>query len=98
MVGPHKVRLCFFTERNLADGKCIIEPVLKDDVVLERASYRDLSHAARGLFFDCVMRNQVGGIATDIGMTFYFVHCFLLYKRLLAEVNTDLWRKGRPED
>ncbi|KAL9031612.1 MAG: hypothetical protein Q9196_000369 [Gyalolechia fulgens] len=50
-----------------ADGICILELVLKDEVKNEEASYHDLWSAARALLHDCVLSSAVGGIATDIG-------------------------------
>lgn len=50
-----------------ADGKCILELILKDDVKIELATYHEIWIAARRLLYQCVMPSSVGGIALDIG-------------------------------
>lgn len=51
-----------------ADGKCIIEPVLKDNVETAVATWSDFIPAAFKLLNTCAIPLAVGGIATDIGM------------------------------
>lgn len=52
----------------LGDGRCIVEPMLKDNVDMAIASYNDIRRATRGLLYECAMRSSVGGVATEIGI------------------------------
>ncbi|KAI4175164.1 MAG: hypothetical protein LQ348_006235 [Seirophora lacunosa] len=50
-----------------ADGKCIVEPVLKDLADTEVASWMDFIPATTKLLNACATNLGIGGIATDIG-------------------------------
>ncbi len=54
-------------DRMLVDGWCIIEPVLKNNVLVAVASYEDAFAAAQSLYQECVAIRSVGGMAGDIG-------------------------------
>ncbi|KAL8973880.1 MAG: hypothetical protein Q9197_001882 [Variospora fuerteventurae] len=49
------------------DGLCTIDIVTKDGVTSDTTSYYDLSRASISLEHACVAKNQVGGIAMNIG-------------------------------
>lgn len=62
-----------------ADGLCTVDIVIKDDVSMGMASYQELSRAANGLLERCVLPNQVGGIAMDLGKAHQFVRFMLVW-------------------
>lgn len=51
------------------DGLCIVEPILKDSVMLAVGSYKDILLAGLALQAQCVHSKSEGGIATDIGVS-----------------------------
>ncbi len=55
------------------DGLCTVDIVLKNKVSMGMASYQELSRAANGLMEHCVLPNQVGGIAMDLGKTYKLI-------------------------
>ncbi len=49
------------------DGRCTIDIIVNDDEKMGKASYRDLSIAAKGLLQRCVAPSSFGGIAMNVG-------------------------------
>lgn len=70
----HRARI----DRMPADGLCIFEPVLKDNVRVAVASYADVLVAAQSLYLECAATKSVGGMAEDIGRNDWLMSMYVL--------------------
>ena len=53
------------------DGLCFVQPLLKPGLETARASSKQMGQAGYTLFQRCVVEKGLGGIANDIGVSFF---------------------------